>query len=287
MELCWKHVYWKNSNIILICSGLPGVGKTTFAEYMMWSLDRTVLNKPRASLQNFTCTAQEFVKAVKRNRNMKGRVIIWEEPYAAGVKQGGANARQFMRKANMQISTIFGTMRKNNHIIILTLPFSQAFDFQARNVAHGTIYVLENNGQFSRARFYKREFNPVFNTVYNKNYTYTNKGEVKKLALVNCGMPPKEFHKACTQKSDYYKDLWADEIDLSMGAPEKDKRPRRDILREAVMLDLTTNPENFTKQKNTSQGIVDIWNFGKLANKHKTALRVMRDLVAEVGMVKA
>lgn len=205
--------------------GLPGVGKTTVAEDIMWAFDRDAFNRPRADLKNFVHTKELFVKAVERHIEEPGRVICWEEPYIAGVENGGANSRQFMSKNNLQISSIFQIMRRNRHLILLTLPFSSAFDFQARSVCHGILYITDRDQHGAIASYYKLEPNPVHNTVYKKRLVYVDRedGIMKRLENLRFGMPPRAWHDACTEKSDFYKKGWMEEI----GSHKESEKPMR------------------------------------------------------------
>lgn len=214
-------IFVKRSNQIIMVVGLPGVGKTTVAEDIMWAFDRDAFNRPRADLKNFVHTKELFVKAVERHIEEPGRVICWEEPYIAGVENGGANSRQFMSKNNLQISSIFQIMRRNRHLILLTLPFSSAFDFQARSVCHGILYITDRDQHGAIASYYKLEPNPVHNTVYKKRLVYVDRedGIMKRLENLRFGMPPRAWHDACTEKSDFYKKGWMEEI----GSTTKDK----------------------------------------------------------------
>lgn len=226
LEYAWKQIYWRHSNQIWMVVGLPGQGKTTIAESIMWDFDRDSYNRPRAELDNFVHTKEFFSKAVDRNVNNVGRCITWEEPSIGGVAEGGANSRQFMSQNNLQVSALFQVMRRNRHLILLTLPFSSAFDFQARAVCHGIIYVIDRDAQGTIASFYKLEPNPVFNNVYKKKMIFVADGIFQKLDHIRFGMPPAKWHEACTEKSDWYKTGWMKEIsnkkktDDSMGRNE-------------------------------------------------------------------
>lgn len=259
--------------MILIVTGLPGRGKSKFAQYLMWALDRQQNNKPRASLQNWTCTQADFADAVDRNADDTGRVIVWEEPYVGGVQGGGANSRAFMSQANLQISTLFQTMRTNRHVIVLTLPFAGAFDLQARNVAHGTVFVTSNNGHYSVAKFYLREVNPVFGKTYNKNLTFMKDGRRKKMVNIFCGLPPKEFGDACDDKSNWFKAMWRKQI-------AKGPTDRKTILgsvRAKAILDISLNREKYTRQVKTHDGIVDKPDYVKGGKIWRISPRTFRD----------
>lgn len=213
MELIWREIWWKNSNFILVVNGMPGRGKSKFAQYVMWSCDRDpTTGRPRASLLNWTTSKQMFAQAVDRCSGDRGRAICWEEPNIGGVARGGTNARRFMSNDNLQISTLFQTFRHNNHLIILTLPAKASFDSQAREVAHAVVNVLHNNGEYSTSQFYTLDMNPIFGKTYIKNLKFLRDGRLKTLRQIYCGLPPESFGKLCDEKSDWAKRDWRKQI---------------------------------------------------------------------------
>lgn len=272
-EKAWKAANNQNSNFIIFINGLPGVGKSTVAQYLQYILDRGKNYEYRCELKNWCLTQKEFINATNNNVKDVGRVITWEEPYAAGIKDGGANARDFNKHTNKQISTIFQTMRKNNHIIILTLPASTSFDKQARNMAHCLIHVQKNNGVYATARVYMRDYNPIFDTINHPFIRVVNRGKFVRVKNFYYGLPPKSWAKACNEKSDAYKNFWQREIknykkEKSVKEGQKDRRKR---LLEAIQ----NTPEKYKKEKNGRQ----VWDIPALSQEFDYSPISIRNII--------
>ena len=237
----WEAANWKNSNFIIFINGLPGSGKSVLAAYLQYILDRGKDYGFRCELKNWCLTQKTFVTAINTN-NQVGKVVVWEEPYAAGVKDGGANARDFAKYANKQISTIFQTMRKNNNIIILTLPATGSFDKQARNMAHCLIHVKSNNGIYGIARVYL-DYNPIFDTVLHPFIRTRRRGRMVRVKNLFFGLPPRRWLDLCTEKSDNYKDFWRNEIAKYKG--KDGKVSSRANLRLSFLVAHRNNPGSY------------------------------------------
>lgn len=247
LEKIWKQTNWANSNFILFINGLPGMGKSTLAQLLQYSVDRGSNFEYRAKLSNWCLTQKTFLEAVNKGIGSVGTAITWEEPYAAGVKEGGSNARDFQKYASKQISTVFNTMRKNNHFITLTLPASSLFDKQARSVAHALVHVQRNNGVYGVARVYLRDYNPIFDTVNHPFIRVKKKGRWVRVKNLFFGLPPDAWKKACDDKSDEYKDFWQKEIQ-NYKAESKGKPGNKSAGRALFVMNYLRDPSQYHRE---------------------------------------
>jgi hypothetical protein len=230
LRVGWNRARKSDNNWIVLVVGAPGSGKSLWALQAGWLLDRGAHGEARFSMQNVVYTAKQFMTRINAPENVKkpGRVIIWEEPYAAGLKEGGANSRQFMRKVNLQIATIFGTMRKNNHIIFLTLPLVGALDLQAREVCHGMIWVKGNSGDLSWAVYNERTVNPFNGKTYTKRLRFKVGGTPFDTMNILSPKPPQRLFETYKEISDLTKSVWAKEISQDLDAPKKEEQRTRE-----------------------------------------------------------
>lgn len=269
----WRNANQKNSNFIIFINGLPGTGKSTLAQYLMFMLDRGNNYEYRASLRNWCLTQKEFIAATNRNTEV-GRVECWEESFASGIKDGGANSRDFMTQANKQISTVFQTMRKTNQIIIMTLPATTSFDKQARNMAHCLIHIKKNNGVYGTARVYMRDYNPVFDTVMHPFIKVRKDGRMRRVKNLYFGLPPKSWMDACNQKSDEYKDFWRKEIEDYKDEPKVNSKVQAKV---DFFTQASLNAQIF---KEVSRG-KEKWSYGVIAKHFGVSTRTAFDWTKE------
>lgn len=278
LEKIWKQTNWANSNFIAFVNGLPGMGKSTLAQYLQYVCDRGNNYEYRAKLSNWCLTQKTFLQAVNKHIGITATGICWEEPYSSGIKDGGSNARDFQKYASKQISTVFNTMRKNNHLIILTLPASSLFDKQARSVAHCLIHVQKNNGVYGTARVYMREYNPIFDTVNHPFIRVQKKGRWVRVKNLFFGLPSDAWKKACDEKSDAYKDFWQKEIQ-NYKAEEKRRPGQHSNTKALFVMSYLKNPMAYQMEVKGSNRLK--MNYKKIMDEFKVPWNTAKGYVAE------
>lgn len=86
--------------------------------------------------------ASDFIKKLMeitedKTKSYKGKVLIWDE---AGKD---LNAKSWQAKANRVVSVILQTFRKENLIVLFTLPYFSFLDPDARKLVHATFETMK------------------------------------------------------------------------------------------------------------------------------------------------
>lgn len=140
-----KNTVKDNNHALIILDGLPGTGKSTFAQQIGYYWDN------KLDIDHIVFEPNDFVNTCK-NETEKYRVIIWDEAIT------GMYSKNAMSSINKAISVMVNQIRQRNLFIILCIPF--IFDI-SRDIALGhawalihTKFVLDEKAKkFKRGRY--------------------------------------------------------------------------------------------------------------------------------------
>lgn len=168
LKYIWLQTHRHNSNFILLVVGLPGKGKSYAALSFLESLmvDESGKSKLTAEncMDNVCFSVQDFRERIEKAQ--QNDVVVLEE---SGVL---ANARNFYEQSNINLSSVFQTMRFRNQVIILTLPAGSYLDKQLRNLVHGTLVMKGHDDQESHGKFFLHSYNAMRNQIYQKYFRF-------------------------------------------------------------------------------------------------------------------
>lgn len=122
----------QNKDFICPIIGKTGSGKS-YAALKIMELLNGKINK-----ENYFFKASDFLRrACSEEGNKPGTVLLWDE---IGV---GLNAKQWQSKINKTMGPVFQTIRHNNLIILVTLPYLSFLDVDLRRLIQG---IFETKG---------------------------------------------------------------------------------------------------------------------------------------------
>lgn len=130
-----KYIRWrimKNKNFMAVFIGQTGSGKSYSALGLAEELQEGGLN-----MDNVFLKAGEFLKRIVAGQLKKGDVLTWDE---AGID---LNSKQWQSKANRVVNAVMQVFRKDNLIVLFTLPYFSFLDSDARKLVHA---VFETQG---------------------------------------------------------------------------------------------------------------------------------------------
>lgn len=150
----WNRMHKQNTNNIIVCTALPGKGKS----YAMMRLMELI--SPYSGVEFVTFKMREFLqKASDKKYHKKGVVIILDE---SGVE---ANNKNFLKAVNKVLEYIVQTFRKNNQTFIFCLPHFNLLDKGVRILAHFIMQPLsiDRKENTCTVKVYETISNPVSN----------------------------------------------------------------------------------------------------------------------------
>ena len=154
---CFRRLHYENKNVLVITVGDTGAGKSISSASIARLIDITplgkgkfkenfVINSNKQGIPTADCrivfSAGDFIRLI-RTGLPKGSVIIWDE---AGI--GNDNTRWYDRKSQI-IKHIMQTFRKDNLMLILTVPDEESIALATRRLVHAVIEVQDRNNNFA------------------------------------------------------------------------------------------------------------------------------------------
>lgn len=121
-----------NKNFLGCFIGQTGSGKS----YSAISLAE-LINDGSFNIDNLFFNASDFLKKLASGNLKKGEVLIWDE---AGKD---LNSKQWQKKTNKVVNIVMQIFRRENVIVLFTLPYLSFLDSDARKLIHAT---FENVG---------------------------------------------------------------------------------------------------------------------------------------------
>lgn len=116
-----------NKNFLGCFIGQTGTGKSYSAISLQELLEEGILKE-----ENVFYKATDFMKRLYEGNLAPGTVLVWDE---AGKD---LNAKQWQAKANRVVSVVFQIFRRENIIVLFTLPYFSFLDPDARKLVHAT-----------------------------------------------------------------------------------------------------------------------------------------------------
>lgn len=126
-----KHRIKKNKNFMGVFIGQTGSGKS----YSMMGL-ADKLQEGGINMNNLFLKASSFLERLVTNQLSKGDVLCWDE---TGVD---LNSKQWQSKTNRMVNTIMQVFRKENLIVLFTLPYFSFLDSDARKLVHAVFETM-------------------------------------------------------------------------------------------------------------------------------------------------
>lgn len=222
--------YWKkyikkrienNQNFLGCAVGQTGTGKS----YSMISLAE-ILQDGTLDEADVFMKSSDFIRRLKeiledKTKSYKGKVLIWDE---AGKD---LNAKEWQKKANRVVNVVLQLFRKENLIVLFTLPYFSFLDSDARKLVHAIFETKkidrENKKTILKAKLI--QVNQDTGKMYKKFLKANHNGKgVSPIKRIELPLPNKDFLPIYENKKDIFTKAVYDEAlnDLEV-AENRDK----------------------------------------------------------------
>ena len=167
-----RYIKWrvrKNKNFLGVFIGQTGSGKS----YGALSL-ADILSDGKLPKENICFTGKEFIKRLRTGLAdgtlKKGDVIVWDE---AGVD---LNSKQWMAATHRAINIVMQIFRKENIVVLFTVPFLSFIDSDTRKLIHTCFRTKRID--FTTKELVTSPINLQPNQMSGKIYTHNLKAKV-------------------------------------------------------------------------------------------------------------
>jgi DNA-binding CsgD family transcriptional regulator len=155
MEFIYHQIYRQNSNLIVLCEGLPGLGKSITSAGIgeRWS---DFVGLPFTVKHNFSHTIPELLQRIselqlrhERGETTRGIVLQYDD---AGVTMDSRKWQDEMHKA---LNDSLEVMRYLGVVLFITVPSRTRIDKKMRDLAHATLKIMKKKeGEYTLCKFY-------------------------------------------------------------------------------------------------------------------------------------
>lgn len=223
-------VHTQSWNDLGCAVGLPRTGKSIFATFSCW-----LLNRNFDMTQDIVYTAREFserMESIKR----PGETIIWDE---AGV---GMPAREWFKIQNREIGKMLQSAGHLRPIVFFATPDFSFIDSQPKKLFHHFYECQDRNENYVRLKPYSIRILRKTGKVLFAYPRFLYEG-ISRIKLVRFYKPPEEFIKQYEDYSDPRKR----EMRKKSGQLMKEKVEKWDI--PAIKAYILANPNRFVDNK--------------------------------------
>jgi hypothetical protein len=153
----------RNKNLICIFIGPTGSGKS-YSSIRLGEVVSERTNSP-FNIDNVIFSTKELIELIENNRLKKGSAVVYEE---VGVE---ADARNFYKEENKQLSYILETFRTMNICLIMNVPNKSMADKKIRLLSHVNVEMKHINHHdktaWGEVRF--NQYNALKDKIYQKH----------------------------------------------------------------------------------------------------------------------
>lgn len=190
----------KNQNFLGCFIGQTGTGKSYSAISFKELLEDGILNGEDVFMKS-----TDFIKRLVDGNLKPGTVLVWDE---AGKD---LNSKQWQNKANKVINVVFQIFRRENIIVLFTLPYFSFLDADARKLVHGMFETqgIDKKTNESKIKPLLIQTNQETGKMYKKYLRVIDNGSLVPVQRMRFPLPNKEFIKYYEDKKERFsKDVY-------------------------------------------------------------------------------
>jgi len=212
----------KNQNFMGCFIGQTGTGKS----YSCISLAE-LIQDGFIDNDNVFFKATDFLKRLMLGNLPKGTVLVWDE---AGKD---LNSKNWQAKANRVVSVVFQIFRRENIIVLFTLPYFSFLDPDARKLVHATFETqgIDRNNKETTLKPLLIQVNQDTGKMYKKFLrVFSEEKGLIPVQRIRLPMPNEEFLKEYEKRKEEfskqtYKEAYEALLELeSAGNPTEEER---------------------------------------------------------------
>lgn len=189
----FKRLHYEDKNVLMLVVGETGAGKSDFAINICNKIDITPLGdgkyrnnfivqcdprgKPTLNTR-VVFSASDFMRLVRSNLP-KGSCIVWDE---AGIEND--NTKWYEKKSKL-VKYVMQTFRKNNFLLVMTVPDQESVTVATRRLVHVIADVFERTDEHASVDIRWLQRNRSNKKTYPKHTAYYDEetGMISKLAV--------------------------------------------------------------------------------------------------------
>ncbi len=229
--LIWvKNRISKNKNVIAVCNGSTGSGKT----YAMITLALQLSEMFGTSFNVHDNMDFNFASLLKKmdlpQHRKKGTVFLFEE---VGAVFGGASARDWQSQTNKFFHSFMQTSRHRNHILLMTCPMFSNLELGTRQLVHMQFEMDRINFEkkISYLKPYRIQVNSRTRQFYFKYLRVRQDGKRFSFVSLSLPCPPGDVMK----EYEILKTKYTDQLNRMIIEGDKSTKKKRDKINPDVI----------------------------------------------------
>jgi ABC-type dipeptide/oligopeptide/nickel transport system ATPase component/DNA-binding CsgD family transcriptional regulator len=218
----------QNKNFLGCFIGQTGSGKSYSSISLMELIHSGVIET-----DNIFMKSTDFIKRLHEGNLKKGTVLVWDE---AGKD---LNSKQWASKANKVMNVVFQIFRRENIIVLFTLPYFSFLDSDARKLVHGLFETqgIDTNSKEVIVKPLLIQTNQETGKMYKKFLRVKMPEEgllpVKRIRLPMPNLEAIKYYE--NKKEEFSKEVYKEAYDMLMKAEGGDK-PKKELNTEQKLV---------------------------------------------------